>query len=299
MTKRIHKYGRKKLSNGEPPNYLGQHLLHHKPIINEMVKQANISKEDSVLELGAGEGALTTILSKKARRVIAVEYDQRFVSILKEKTKNGSNTKNIHEDILKIQLPSQNFIVVSSIPYAITTPIMKLLLNHPSSAFQRGVLVIEKGAAKRFPSKFIKDAYVLIWRMWFTISYYKDISRYHFSPPPSVDSAMLVIIRKKESFLSTNDYLAFYGLAEYALRRPELEFQMVLRPIFTPPQIKHLKRNLGIHKETPIGLLTELQWSILFTTMKQYVARPLWPKPSKRKSKRGAYHDKKQKNKKR
>ncbi|WP_313957682.1 rRNA adenine N-6-methyltransferase family protein, partial [Staphylococcus epidermidis] len=80
-----------------------------------------------------------------------------FVEVLKKKTAQSQNTKIIHQDIMKVHLPKEKFVVVSNIPFSITTPIMKMLLSNPSTGLQRGVIVMEKGAAKRFASNFVKD----------------------------------------------------------------------------------------------------------------------------------------------
>ncbi|CAH0120217.1 rRNA adenine N-6-methyltransferase [Paenibacillus sp. CECT 9249] len=282
MTKKIHKYSGKKLSRGEPPNFSGQHLMHNKKLIHEIVDRANISIEDTVLELGAGKGALTTVLNQRAGKVLAVEYDAKFVDILKRKTAQHPNTIIIHQDMMKIRLPKEKFVVVSNIPYAITTPIMKKLLNHPSSSFQRGVIVMEKGAARRFTQNFIKNAYVLVWRMRFDIRLVKTISRDHFSPPPKVDSAMVTITRKKEAVIASKDCIAFAGLAEYALKEPQSPIDLALRGIFTPPQMKHLRRNLKMNHEQLIGTLNEKQWGTVFQTMVQMVPRHYWPRANKR-----------------
>ncbi|MDI3411356.1 rRNA adenine N(6)-methyltransferase family protein [Bacillus sonorensis] len=154
---------------------------------------------------------MTTALSQKAGKVLAVENDSTFVEILKRKTAQNSNTKIIHQDIMKIHLPNEKFVVISNIPYAITTPIMKMLLNNPASGFQKGIIVMEKGAAKRFTSKFIKNSYVLAWRMWFDISIVREISKDNFSPPPKVDSAMVRITRKKKLLYHINITLLFWA----------------------------------------------------------------------------------------
>src|SRR5699024_5773757 len=128
------------------------------------------------------------------RKIVASQDDRKYISKLQQL--EMKNTVIIQQDILKISLPREPFVVVSNIPYAITTPIMKMLLNKPSSGFQRGVIVMEKGAAKRFTSNFVKDPYILAWRMWFDLRYVKGVSRKNFSPPPRVDSAMITINRK-------------------------------------------------------------------------------------------------------
>ncbi|MFN2744005.1 MULTISPECIES: 23S ribosomal RNA methyltransferase Erm [Bacillus] len=283
MAKKIRKDSGKKRSREEPPNFSGQHLMYNKKLLNEIVDRANVSQHETVLELGAGKGALTTILSQRAGKVLAVEYDQKFVDILKRKTAQNANTKIIHQDIMKIHLPREKFVVVSNIPYAITTAIMKMLLNNPSNRFQRGIIVMEKGAARRFTSNSVKNFYVLVWKMWYDIRLVQVISKENFSPPPKVDSALVMITRKKEAVISHKDYMAFMGLAQYALKKPQAPLDLALRGIFTSPQMKHLKRNLNINSGTSIERLNEYQWGVVFKTMVQHVPRARWPRVNKKK----------------
>ncbi|WFA04292.1 23S ribosomal RNA methyltransferase Erm [Bacillus sp. HSf4] len=283
MAKKIRKDSGKKRSRKEPPNFSGQHLMYNKKLLNEIVDRANVSQHETVLELGAGKGALTTILSQRAGKILAVEYDQKFVDILKRKTAQNANTKIIHQDIMKIHLPREKFVVVSNIPYAITTAIMKMLLNNPSNRFQRGIIVMEKGAARRFTSNSVKNFYVLVWKMWYDIRLVQVISKENFSPPPKVDSALVMITRKKEAVISHKDYMAFMGLAQYALKKPQAPLDLALRGIFTSPQMKHLKRNLNINSGTSIERLNEYQWGVVFKTMVQHVPRARWPRVNKKK----------------
>ncbi|WP_208589493.1 23S ribosomal RNA methyltransferase Erm [Gracilibacillus suaedae] len=272
-----------KISRGKQLNFSGQHLMHNKRLIHEIVDQTKISTRDLVLDLGAGKGALTSILSKKAKKVLAVEYDSKFVDILEQKFIHSPNVNVIQQDILKIHLPMEPFIVVSNIPYSITTPIMKMLLNRPINNFQRGIIVMEKGAAKRFTASFVKDSYVIAWRMWFDIKYVKGISRKNFTPMPSVDSAMITINRKVNPMVSFKDYLIFFGLADYVLKKPQLSIDLALRGVFTPPQIKQLKRNLRIKNEISVATLSEQQWGLIFETMVKHVPKFRWPKINKAK----------------
>src|SRR5690625_573142 len=146
MTKGRKKYLHAKSTTRNFPNFSGQHLLHNKGLIKNIINIAHISESDLDLELGAGKGALTNVLSNQERKILAVEYDQKFIRKLQQL--EMKNTVIIQQDILKMSLPREPFVVVSNIPYAITTPIMKMLLNKPSSGFQRGVIVMEKGQPK-------------------------------------------------------------------------------------------------------------------------------------------------------
>lgn len=85
------------------------------------------------------------------------------MTYLKRKFAGNTDIKILQQDILHFQLPRQPFVVVSNIPYAITTPIMKILCNRPTTGFQSGVIVMEKGAVKRFTAKFVKDPYIMAW----------------------------------------------------------------------------------------------------------------------------------------
>ncbi|MBA4603363.1 23S ribosomal RNA methyltransferase Erm [Thermoactinomyces mirandus] len=281
MSRKIHKNNGKKTSRGRPPNFSGQHFLKNRKVLCEMVERAKVSAADTVLDLGAGKGALTTLLMQKAGKVWAVEYDARLVELLKKKTAGSLNTKIIHGDIMQFCLPKGKFVVVSNIPYAITTPIMKKLLSNPCSGMQRGIIVMEKGAARRFTSRIIKDAYVLAWRMWFDIHYIRDISRNYFSPRPSVDSAMIQITRKKDSLIPYKDYRFFLGLAEYALQNPKAPLDYALKGLFTPPQIRCLKKDINVSADIPVGEIHEEQWKGIFKAMVRFVPYPCWPKAKK------------------
>jgi 23S rRNA (adenine-N6)-dimethyltransferase len=278
----------KKTYRGEPPNFSGQHFLHHPGILDEIVNCVHLGGEDTVLELGAGKGALTTRLMQKAGSVLAVEYDAKLVDHLAQKTSSHSNVKIIRQDIIKIRLPQGKFAVVSNIPYALTTPIMKMLLDRPSSGFQKGVIVMEKGAARRFTSKAIRNDYVLCWKMWFELRYVKTVPRECFSPPPRVESAIVVISRKTAPIVPYKECAAFRGLAEWALRDPAAAFEAALRGLFTRPQLKQLRRNIGLDPETPVSMLSEVQWGGIFNAMSQFVPRHLWPGASRNQPKGGA-----------
>lgn len=283
MVRRPRKYDKQKSSRIDPPNFLGQHFMHNKQLIQDIVAQAQIEQHETVVDLGAGKGAITQALAERAGKVIAVEYDARLIDRLKQKTQSCSNVKIIQGDILNIRLPREKFVVVSNIPYAITTATLKRLLNNPSSGFQRALLVIEKGAAKRFTSKFVKDSYVALWRIYFNLRYIRTISRCNFSPPPRVDSALLKIDRKEVALIQPKDNFAFWALADYVLKEPRAPIDEALKGIFTRPQIVQLRRKLGIRPDFAVGFLSEKHWGTIFDTMKRHVPKGRWPRMKRKK----------------
>lgn len=284
MTKKMNKYNGKKLSRGEPPNFSGQHFMHNKRLLKEIVDKADVSVRDTVLELGAGKGALTTILSERADRVLAVEYDQKCIEALQWKLVGSKNVSILHQDIMKVTLPTEPFVVVSNIPYAITTAIMKMLLNNPKNKLQRGAIVMEKGAAKRFTSVSPKDAYVMAWHMWFDIHYERGISRSAFSPPPKVDSVLVRIVRKQHPLFPYKEAKAMHGFLSYALNNPKATLDQVLRGIFTAPQAKKVRQAIGVKPETPVAMLHARQWAIVCDAMVRHVPKMYWPRRKSRRA---------------
>ena len=116
---------------------LGQNFLIDNHVIDKIIQGAKITKEDCVLEIGAGIGTLTGHLSIAAKKVIAVEIDQALIPILDETLAGYENTKVIHKDILKLDIEAlvreendgEPIKVVGNLPYYITTPIMMGLLE--------------------------------------------------------------------------------------------------------------------------------------------------------------------------
>ena len=106
-----------------PNKSLGQNFLTDRNILIKMLNEAEISKEETVLEIGAGLGALTTELEKRVKKVYAYEIDKILYQYLKEKFSISTNVEIINADALKSNIPPHDKIV-ANIPYTITGPIL-------------------------------------------------------------------------------------------------------------------------------------------------------------------------------
>ncbi|GGA43115.1 ribosomal RNA small subunit methyltransferase A [Kroppenstedtia guangzhouensis] len=268
----------KKQRHKEGANFPGQHLMHNKGLIKELIKISGVNRRDLVLEIGAGTGNLTLPLAEKSKKVLAVENDPVFAEKLQRKIKLDSNIEVIQRNFLQMNLPRVPFSVVANIPYSITTPILGKLFDQPGLPIRRAVLVVEKGAAKRFTADPITNPRILKWRMWFEMKMGRTIPPRNFSPPPRVDSAILILQRKDQPVVALHHHSRFMALATYGLKSPHLSVPLALKGVFTPPQLKHLLRHLKMDRDTPICSLTEDQWGVVFNTMIQVVPPFRWPK---------------------
>ncbi|TVX96652.1 23S ribosomal RNA methyltransferase Erm [Cohnella terricola] len=260
------------------PNFTGQHLLHNPKTIKQLIETACLQSTDTVLEIGAGKGGLTFPIAEKAGRVIAVEIDADFVGALRAKSKGCPKIKIIQGDIREMRLPVEPFCVVANIPFSITTAIFEKLLGAEGKAFQKGALILEKGAARRFTEGSTLDPRLLMWRMNFQFEMRTVVPRTHFAPPPRVDAAIIQIVRRDHPLVPANDAKRFMAFAAYALSEPRQLAAEALKGIFTPAQLKTALKNARVDRERAVALLSQEQWASLFHTMRQHVAPYRWPK---------------------
>ncbi|UCB57950.1 MAG: ribosomal RNA small subunit methyltransferase A [Thermoplasmatales archaeon] len=191
-------------------NKLGQIFLTDKKTAEREVKYANIKQDDVVLEIGPGNGILTKLLSKKAKKVIAIELDNNLVNELKKTL--SSNVELIHGNALEIDFNKFKGFnkVVANLPFQISSPITFKLLDYD---FDLAVLIYQKEFAERMIAKPGNKNYS---RLSVNI-YYKSICeilehvpKTNFKPQPKVDSSIVRIIPRYDSpFKVYNEQLFF------------------------------------------------------------------------------------------
>jgi len=139
---------------------LGQNFLIDNHVIEKIIKGADISLEDCILEIGPGIGTLTEQLTTVARKVIAVEIDKSLIPILEDTLSDFDNVKVINEDILKVDIESlikeenngNPIKVIANLPYYITTPIIMGLLES-NAPIESMTVMVQKEVATRISAK--------------------------------------------------------------------------------------------------------------------------------------------------
>jgi 16S rRNA (adenine1518-N6/adenine1519-N6)-dimethyltransferase len=129
---------------------LGQHFLFDKNILKKIVDCSDIGPDDTVIEIGAGHGTLTTLLAERTKKVIALEIDRKLVSRLKSSLKEKKNVEVIEANALKFPYETlgEMFKVVANIPYYITTPLIFRLLEFKKK-IPAMTLLLQKEIAQR------------------------------------------------------------------------------------------------------------------------------------------------------
>ncbi len=171
---------------------LSQNYLIDKNICKKIIKQT-IIKNEQIIEIGPGYGALTDeIIKKKPKKILLIEKDNQLSKYLKKKYENFNNISIINSDVLKINLSSYlNSIIISNLPYNVST---KIILNifESSYNFNELVCMVQKEVANKFDYKIGKiNKYKFLTRICCDYKKCFDISPNVFYPKPKVFSSVI------------------------------------------------------------------------------------------------------------
>ena len=187
---------------------LGQHFLKNPRVLRKIVDCISPTAQDTILEVGAGEGHLTALLAEKAGRVIALEKDPRLIPGLMGK--KLPNVSLLEVDVLEIRLRDiipvpLPVTVVGNLPYAISTRFLYKLIEE-REAVKAGHFLLQKEVAERVCSPPGSRRYGplgILLQNHFQPRIAFTLGPGAFSPPPKVDSALLALAPRSEPLAPT------------------------------------------------------------------------------------------------
>lgn len=241
----------------KPNKRLGQHFLVDKEILKQIITSASLSKEDIVLEIGAGIGILTTQLVPLVSKIIAIEIDTNLINILKQELAVYTNVVLIKDDILKVnwgqilQFPIQGLPpkikVIANLPYYIVTPVILHLLQ-AKEFFSTMILMVQKEVGDRIlakPGSKIYGALSVFVQYHTQVRLVCEVNKRCFFPQPKVNSLVLKLDVLKSPVISVKDEQFFFQVVRSAFSKRR---KMLINAISS---------NLGISKDNLARLLTE------------------------------------------
>ncbi|MFN2610529.1 MAG: rRNA adenine dimethyltransferase family protein [Actinomycetota bacterium] len=237
----------------------GQHFLKSRSLAAELVTSAGIQSSDLVVEIGAGRGKITSELMAHARRVIAIENDARLAGLLIERFASDERVMTVAADALAFPMIAEEFRVFGNIPFGITTRLLRRLLSDPSASLVRADLIVQSGAAmKRVRRR--GNMLNLVWGPWWKFDIERSIPRTAFDPMPSVNAAMLRIIKRPTPLVPVASHLHYVDLVEgaFADGRP---LRLALKPRARRAMSQNILEDLGDARSSDLDLR---QWIALF-----------------------------------
>jgi 16S rRNA (adenine1518-N6/adenine1519-N6)-dimethyltransferase len=184
---------------------LGQHFLKDHAVLKKIIRHISPSKDDLIIEIGAGKGALTFPLTAKAGKVIAIEKDPSFIPILQRKS--IPNLTILKEDILNIDftelIKAQNFKnkvkLAGNLPYSLSSPLLFKVLQE-KELFSECIFLLQKEVAERICSNPGSKNYAplsILFQIHFLAKLLFPVAPESFSPPPRVHSALISLKRRE------------------------------------------------------------------------------------------------------
>lgn len=227
-----------------PKKSLGQHWLRDRRVLEQIADCAELKPDDVVLEIGPGQGSLTSVLLGKADRVVAVEFDDDLAAKLPAQFP-GKDLEVVASDILTFDLGvlPKDYKVVANVPYYITSKIVQHLMtskNRPKLA----VLLIQKEVAERLAAGPGDMSILAISAQIFAeVSLGPIVPAGLFLPPPKVDSQVVILRIRQEPLVSFDQQKQFFRVvkAGFSAKRKKLK--------------SSLSGGLGIAKEEVARLL--------------------------------------------
>lgn len=186
-----------------PKKTLGQHFLLHPHQARRIVAALHLTGEETVVEIGAGLGALTVFLAPAARRVIALERDPDLARFLREDLLvETPGVEVICQDVLAFDFPKAGreagrpLAVVGNLPYQITSPLLFTLMQNIPALAQAVLMMQQEVGARLLASPGTKDYGILsvLGQYHFRVSRLFSLSPGNFFPPPQVDSVVLRLL---------------------------------------------------------------------------------------------------------
>ncbi|MBW9146374.1 16S rRNA (adenine(1518)-N(6)/adenine(1519)-N(6))-dimethyltransferase RsmA [Clostridium sp. CM028] len=198
---------------------LGQNFLIDDSVLDDVVEGAEVNEEDFIIEIGPGFGTLTRALLRRAKRVCAIELDEKLLPILQDELKEFDNFELIHNDALKVDFnelikDEKSVKLVANLPYYLTTPIIVNLLTGGYN-FKSLTIMIQKEVAQRIDSEPNCKAYGAFSIL---VQYYCDTKILRLVPPsaflpqPKVESMVIRLDRLKEPKVKVKDEELFFSI---------------------------------------------------------------------------------------
>ena len=214
---------------------LGQRFLVDRAVLKAIVETAELSPDDTVLEVGPGPGVLTSALASRVRSVTAVEVDPRMVALLEETLAGTKNVRVVEADALKVDLlgvgPEPFTRIVANLPYQITTPLLERFLadeRRPPLA----VVLVQHEVARRIaatPANARERGFLSVFAQSFASPrIVRRVPARAFRPPPRVDSAVVTLRSRPRPAFAPLDQAGFLRLVSDAFRHRRKQLRSAL-----------------------------------------------------------------------
>jgi 23S rRNA (adenine-N6)-dimethyltransferase len=250
---------RQRPSRGAP----GQHFLRSSRLAAELVRDAGIEPGTLVVDIGAGTGVLTRALVDEGAHVLALEADRVLASALRRRFADR-DVVVVDADARHWRWPREPFAVVSNLPFAGSGEILAGLLRDPRGGLRSAHVIVQWELAAKHAAVWPATMRATFWRAWFDVTVVARLSRKAFSPPPSVDAAVLRFVRRAQPLVPPDEHDRYRQLLADGFR-DQTPLHRALRGRLTPRELRRLGSLLGFDPAARARDLDARQWAGLYS----------------------------------
>jgi len=206
----------KRTPRDERRRSLGQNFLQPE-LADQLVARAAFAPDDLVVEFGAGRGACTFALARQSVHVVALEKDPRWADVLRREVVRRGFERHIRVvccDARHYRMPRQPFRAFGSLPFGATTSILRHLLDDPSNALVQADFVVQFAVARKRSATPPTTLLSTMWAPWWSFEMGRRIPAGAFRPVPSVDAAVLRVLRRVPPLLPPHMATAYASFVQ-------------------------------------------------------------------------------------
>jgi 16S rRNA (adenine1518-N6/adenine1519-N6)-dimethyltransferase len=246
---------------------LGQHWLEDTASLEAMCQAASLQSSDTVLEIGPGLGTLTELLVNRAKQVIAVEFDEKLARDLPKHIK-ADNLHTVSQDILSFDFTSlpPRYKIVANIPYYLTSNLVRVISETPNPP-QSAAILVQKEVAQRVAAKPGDMSLLSVTaQLYWQVSLGQEVAAELFTPPPKVDSQILILKLRSEPLFPDLGYKDFFRLAKagFSQRRKTLLNSLSGGLHLSREDTEELLQKAGIEPNRRAQTLSLEEWHELY-----------------------------------
>jgi 16S rRNA (adenine1518-N6/adenine1519-N6)-dimethyltransferase len=230
---------------------LGQNFLRDPHYLNRIADAAQVGPGEQVLEIGPGLGHLTTVLTQRAQKVLAIEVDDRLIPLLQDEFGAVPNFELLHADALEYDYGSLKgrWKVVANLPYYISTPIIQKLIVHREK-FISLTLMLQKEVAERIasPPGGKEYGYLSVFVQFYTMPRIEfKVPPGAFTPRPEVDSIVITLTLRDRPAVMVKDEAFFFRVIKAAFSQRRKTLRNALKQLEAPQdRMESVLNNTGI-----------------------------------------------------
>jgi 23S rRNA (adenine-N6)-dimethyltransferase len=250
---------RRRPAQGAP----GRHFLRSSRLAADFVREAGVAPGDLAVDIGAGAGALTRALVNAGAEVLALELAPELAGELRRHFAANRSVTVVEADVLDWEWPARPFAVVANLPFAHSGAILTKLLRDPRGGLTRANVIVQWEFACKQTAVWPATLKSTYWRAWYDVAITGRLARTAFSPPPSVDAAVVRFNRRAAPLVPAQDWESYWRFLSEAFSAP-LPLRRALGTRLSALQVKRLAPILGFAPDAHARDLDARQWAALY-----------------------------------